>query len=698
MVGSDLESGSNAGTTDIAEMVAGATNTDKVNLVVLTGGANKLGWQTPRSYIIENGAQVPLSFVPSSTDMSNPNNVKEFIDWGTINYPAGSYMITFWNHGGEIRGFGWVDGTQDHLRINQLQTAFSQSAFITNGTKFDVIGFDACLMANLEVQTMLKDFGEYFVGSEETEPGHGWDWKPIVEAMQGGDALFGDEIGTIIVDAYKQHATNEETFNSGVTLSVTDLTRIGGLSDTLQVLLNKVKADGKEKSLQKAISASEEYGKSAKDPSTSSDVVDLGDMLAQLKKVEPSLSVEVDNVMAALNGTVIHRINDSARPKANGMTIYLPHNVFSAQGELEFVIDSVYTPLNIASPLKNFILNDYIPFVSADNSAGSGFRTHSKSSSSFSGSSSRTTSILELSHDDDIEHVQIVLDEESATTPNEYILLGSTFPDSIARIDANTDEYYYFWDDMWLGLNGNPAYISDIHDYEIEDENGVVTKYHRVHIPAVLNIGTADEKDIIMSFRFGEDFDFTLESIMREHEGAGADRLVQKERILLQPGDEIQLIYEVFNEDTDEEYFYEKPGANFTIVSGNEDLVLAYSRLEAGTYNIGFAILDHSHNDTIIFDQTPYLVLTNGTAETFAQHQIEMFPNPADVGFNVEFPTAAARSEFSVSLTDVSGRVVFSGQMNQAIFIETGNIPTGVYQISLTSDEKVITGQVIVQH
>lgn len=91
-------------------------------------------------------------------------------------------------------------------------------------------------------------------------------------------------------------------------------------------------------------------------------------------------------------------------------------------------------------------------------------------------------------------------------------------------------------------------------------------------------------------------------------------------------------------------------------------------------------------------------MLTNGTAETFAQNQIEMFPNPADVGFNVEFPTAAARSEFSVSLTDVSGRVVFSGQMNQAIFIETGNIPTGVYQISLTSDEKVITGQVIIQH
>lgn len=185
---------------------------------------------------------------------------------------------------------------------------------------------------------------------------------------------------------------------------------------------------------------------------------------------------------------------------------------------------------------------------------------------------------------------------------------------------------------------------------------------------------------------------------MREHEGAGADRLVQKERILLQPGDEIQLIYEVFNEDTDEEYFYEKPGANFTIVSGNEDLVLAYSRLEPGTYNIGFAILDHSHNDTLIFDETPYLVLANGTAETFAQHQIEMFPNPADAGFWIKLPEGAVFQEFQLTLTDVSGKTLLKTKLNDHEIIETSGIPNGVYNVMLKSDERVISDQLIIQH
>lgn len=681
-------------------MIAGASNTDLVNVVLLTGGSTKAGWETPKSFIIENGQQLPLSFLPSSTDMANPDNVKEFINWGIETYPATSYMITFWNHGGEIRGFGWVDGTDDHLTVNQIQTAIGQTDFITTGNKFDVIGFDACLMANLEVQTMLKDYAFYSVGSEETELGHGWNWKPIVEGMQSGSALYGDEIGTIIVDSYREHAIDEETIDSGVTLSLTDLGKVSGLSDTLQLLLNKITSEGKEKALQKAVSATEEYGKSAQDPSTSSDVIDLGDLMAQLKKIDPSLGSEIDHVVTALQRVVVHYINDVARPKASGMTVYLPHNVFASEGELEFVVDSVYTPLNIASPLKNFLLGDYVPFVSSDNSPGSGFRMTNRASASFgeSGSNSRTASVLTLTHDDDIEHVQVVLDAESASTPNEYTLLGSTFADSVAHIDANTDEYYYFWDDTWLGLNGHPAYISDIHDFEAENERGEIETYHRVHIPAILNSGTAEEKDIIMALRFGEDLGISLESIMREHEGSGSSRVVQKERIFLQPGDEIQLLYEVFNEDTDEDYFYEKPGASFTIVNGNEDLDLEYFRLEAGTYNIGFAILDHSHNDTIIFDPVVYTVTSTGTTETFAENQIEMFPNPADAGFWIKLPEGAVFQEFQLTLTDVSGKTLLKTKLNDHEIIETSGIPNGVYNVMLKSDERVISDQLIIQH
>lgn len=700
IVGSDLESGSNAATTDIAEMIAGATSTEYVNVLLLTGGANKPGWETPRSFLIADGQQTELDFQPSSTNMANPNNVTEFINWGIANYPAQSYMLDLWNHGGELRGFGWVDGTEDHLSINQIQQAIGQTAFITGGSKFDVIGFDACLMASLEVQSMLKDYASFYIGSEETEPGHGWNYTPIIEAMEGGEALYGDQIGTIIVDSYQQHAIDEGTWNSGVTLSLMNLANIAPLENKLQLLLDKIGTENKEVSLQRSVSATEEYGKSAQVPATSSDVIDLGDLLKHIKNLDASLTTEVEEVITALNNAVVHNINDAGRPKASGMTIYFPHNVLSSEGEFDYVVSDVYTPLNISSPLKNFVLNDYIPFILSDDSAPSGSAT-SEAPSSFLGGPTTggggATIILTIEHDSDIEHVQIVLDEEFSGEPNEYILLGSTFPDSIANIDENTDEYYYFWDEQWLGLNGHPAYISDIHDYEIEDEDGNISKFHRIHIPAILNNDTPDEKNIMIAFRFDEEYNITLEGIMHEHNGEAASRVVPKERILLQPGDEIQLLYEIFDEVTDEEFFYEKPGASFIIQNGNEDLDLDYNQLEDGNYKIGFAILDHSHNDAIIFADEVFQVISSTTVETFSDNNIQMYPNPSDQGFTIACPDQQ-ETTFLLTLTDASGKVILTKTLNQSIFIETVRIPNGIYTVSLSANGKVVTDQVVIQH
>jgi hypothetical protein len=39
--------------------------------------------------------------------------------------------------------------------------------------KFDIIGFDACLMSELEVYSSIHDYTKYIVASEELEPGNG---------------------------------------------------------------------------------------------------------------------------------------------------------------------------------------------------------------------------------------------------------------------------------------------------------------------------------------------------------------------------------------------------------------------------------------------------------------------------------------------------------------------------------------------
>ncbi|GLR18002.1 clostripain-related cysteine peptidase [Portibacter lacus] len=701
LVGSDLESGSDAGSTDIQEMMD-ADFTDYVNVIVLRGGSMKEGWQEPKTFLVVAGEQIQLDFVPSNTDMADPNNITEFINWATENYPAHQFMMDFWNHGGDIRGYGNDEVSGKSLKVQTIKKAIGDSEFIKDGNLFELLGFDACLMATLEVQTSLKDFANYFVGSEETEPGHGWNYTPIVNAMESGEALTGDKLGTIIVDSYKAQSEDQETSN--VTLGVMNLAHISNLESKITTLFNKIKDEDKVRSLQKARGKAEEYSKSIKNPEYSEDMVDIGDMMKMLKKVDPSLSAEIDSVLVALDSTVVYNKKDSTRPLATGISMYLPHNVLIDEGETYYLIDSVYIPIGVDSTLSDFIVNTYIPLASSDITPPSGMTDPDFTFSGKKGESATrnftgdSISAIRIAHDDDLEQVQIVLIEEFEGFPNEYIFLGATFPDTIVSNDDGTETYAYKWDGAWLGINGYPAYISDIQDYEVEDEDGNFQYHTRVHIPAILHPDTENERDIIISYSYDEDFNITLESIVPEVYGDSV-RIVPKERLELVPGDVVQLLYESFNEVTDEEFFVVDDGAVFTIENGNDDLMLEYDELFEGNYKLGYILMDHSQNDTIIFDDKVFTVTSTSVEETFADHNIAMFPNPANQQITIENIEVSANESYKIRIFDQAGRLVFTRVSNSdRAVINTSDFTNGYYRVQIISGKGILGQGIVIQH
>lgn len=107
------------------------------------------------------------------TNMSDPQTLSDFIQWGMKNYPAEHYMVIVSDHGN-----GWQGAVQDFshdgwMTLPQIREGFEKAQAAT-GRKVDVIGFDACLMASSEVAHELKDQANYLVASEETEGGDGW--------------------------------------------------------------------------------------------------------------------------------------------------------------------------------------------------------------------------------------------------------------------------------------------------------------------------------------------------------------------------------------------------------------------------------------------------------------------------------------------------------------------------------------------
>ena len=57
----------------------------------------------------------------------------------------------------------------------------NQSASGRQPGSFDLIGFDACLMATVEVAKVIEPHAKYMIASEEIEPGHGWLWNAVIQ-------------------------------------------------------------------------------------------------------------------------------------------------------------------------------------------------------------------------------------------------------------------------------------------------------------------------------------------------------------------------------------------------------------------------------------------------------------------------------------------------------------------------------------
>jgi hypothetical protein len=114
------------------------------------------------------------------TNMADPETLADFIEWGVKNYPAEHYFVIISDHGQAWRGAVQDDSHLAWMTLPDIQAGFSAAQDRT-GVKVDVIGFDACLMANTEVAYQLKDSAQFLVGSEMLESSEGWPFVKILD-------------------------------------------------------------------------------------------------------------------------------------------------------------------------------------------------------------------------------------------------------------------------------------------------------------------------------------------------------------------------------------------------------------------------------------------------------------------------------------------------------------------------------------
>ena len=319
MTGSDLESRGGAASKELKEMAASMPQKDSLTVLVMTGGASR--WKTEEIgsrnsvwKLTRNGLEF-LAYGPDAS-MGSPDTLSWFLRKGADSFPARNYGLILWDHGaGPLGGICFderyrLDGISDSLNLEELSEALRNSPFSRKQLQF--IGFDACLMATLEVADTIAPYAEYMIASQEPEPVSGWNYA-FLSDLSGKTSL---DAGRSIIRTYSESLSHVMLPAS---LSCVDLSKIEALQKEMESLFRDLGEDMSPTVYQRIARGRQMTKTMGASSAAEWDLVDLGDLADEL---EENMAADVSGLKLALSEAVC--ANDANEPYLNGLSIYFP--------------------------------------------------------------------------------------------------------------------------------------------------------------------------------------------------------------------------------------------------------------------------------------------------------------------------------------------------------------------------------------
>ena len=305
-------------------------------------------------------------------NMSSGQTLIDFATWAIKTYPADKYVLILSDHGMGWPG-GWTDpvpkGSADNsipmaarlgdmLYLNEIDDALGEIRSRTGLKKFELIGMDACLMAQLEVFTALEPHSVYAVASEETEPSLGWAYTDFITALIKNPDMDGAEFSRSIVQGYieddqvvvdsnaradfmgqgspmgglfgQSSSTSAQQLarelGQSSTLTAVDLTKIGSLNNSLNKLAYAFQS-GDQKMLASGRSYAQSYT-SVFGEQVPASFLDLGNLvqIIQQNNKNAEINQAADAVVSAIKQAVIAEKHGPQKPGSTGIAIYYPNS------------------------------------------------------------------------------------------------------------------------------------------------------------------------------------------------------------------------------------------------------------------------------------------------------------------------------------------------------------------------------------
>jgi hypothetical protein len=371
-------------------------STDQVNVVwqldrYAGGYAGDGDWSTARRYLVSQdsdlysiGSQMLADI--GEVDMSDPQTLYDFTTWAIDAYPAEHYVLILSNHGSGWAG-GWTDADSKqggNLSMQQIDNTLGTIVSDTGIGAFELVGFDACLMAQVEVMSALAPHARYAVASEETEPALGWSYAGFLTALTNDTSMTGQDLGQVVVDSYLEqdirvtdddarrlltggdYSAQEvvEELGRASTMSTVDLSKVRDLAAALNELAVAM-VDVDQSLVAEARAYAQSYASifSSDDPNAEvpPSFIDLGNFVDLLLTVvdDPDVVSAGQGVKDALAHAVVAERHGAERPGSTGLAIYFPASVEYAS---TFAGEGIDYPSSIGRFATASLWDDFLTF------------------------------------------------------------------------------------------------------------------------------------------------------------------------------------------------------------------------------------------------------------------------------------------------------------------------------------------------
>ncbi len=221
-----------------------------------------------------------------SQDSGHPSSVVAAARWLFEKYPAERYALVLWSHGTgwepaevevisrEARPTSAIDDSEKRERSvrsgrqvlfrNTLRTLMkpekaTQRAILFDDASghsldtvelggvireiaaiikqpLDVLGMDACLMANVEVAYQLREHARYLVASQELVPGNSWPYQKVMGRLSANPKLDAEQFARLMVEEFLRHYIDNPPPAGDVTKVALDLSKAAALANAINDL------------------------------------------------------------------------------------------------------------------------------------------------------------------------------------------------------------------------------------------------------------------------------------------------------------------------------------------------------------------------------------------------------------------------------------------------------------------------------